>query len=49
MGRLPKLKRINISSELELEVWLAKNADKDESIIVVTHTDVSHRKCVSRE
>lgn len=49
MRRLPKLKRININSELELEVWLSKNADQEESVMVVTHTDVTHRKYVDRE
>lgn len=49
MRRLPKLKRITINSELELEVWLSKNADKEESVLMVTHADVSHRKYVSRE
>ena len=49
MRRLPKLKRITINSELELEVWLSTNADKEESVLMVTHTDVSHRKHVSRE
>lgn len=49
MRRLPKLKRITINSGLELDVWLSKNADKEDSVMVVTHSDVSHRKYVSRE
>ncbi len=46
---MPNLKRININSEQELEVWLAKNSNHEESVMVVTHTNASHRKFVSRE
>ncbi len=47
--RFPKLKRINIDSEQELEVWLSKNADTHESYLVVTNSDNSHAKHVSKE
>lgn len=46
---MPNLKRININSELELDVWLARNANHKESVMVVTHTNTSHQKFVSRE
>ncbi len=49
MRRLPALKRITINSELELDVWLSKNIDAAESVLIVTHADASHRKHVSRE
>ncbi len=49
MKHLPNLKRITINSELELRVWLKKNPNHSESIILVTHTDESHKKYVSRE
>lgn len=49
MRRLPALKRITINSELELDVWLSKNIDAAESVLMVTHADASHRKHVSRE
>ena len=47
--RLPKLKRINIGSEQELEVWLSRNADKEDSFLVVTNADKTHAKHVSHE
>lgn len=46
---MPNLKRININSEQELEVWLARNANHKESVMVVTHTNTSHKKFVSCE
>lgn len=46
---MPNLKRININSVQELEVWLARNASHEERVMVVTHTNTSHRKFVSRE
>ena len=46
---IPKLKRITINSEQELDVWLARNSSQEESIMVVTHTNASHRKFVSHE
>jgi len=49
MSHLPNLKRITINSELELDTWLKKNPTYKESIILVTHTNESHKKYVSRE
>lgn len=46
---IPKLKRINVFLIQELDVWLTKNSSQEESIMVVTHTNASHRKFVSRE
>ena len=46
---IPTLKRINIKSEQELDIWMARNASDVESVMVVTHTNTSHRKYVSRE
>lgn len=48
MKRLPNLKRITINSELELNVWLRKNPSYDDSVILVTHTNKTHKKYVSR-
>ncbi len=47
--QIPKLKRINICSELELDVWLERNTSQEDSVMVVTHTNTSHQKFVSRE
>jgi hypothetical protein len=46
---IPKLKRINVYSEQELEVCLTKNSGQEKSIMVVTHTNATHQKFVSRE
>ncbi|MEE9334923.1 MAG: hypothetical protein V3U65_12620 [Granulosicoccaceae bacterium] len=46
---MPKLKRINVHSEQELDVWLAKNSGQEKNILVVTHANASHRKYVSRD
>lgn len=46
---MPNLKRINIASVLELDTWLAKNSSNHESVMLVTHTNASHKKFVSRE
>ncbi len=46
---IPKLKRINVSSENELDIWLANNSSQEVSTMVVTHASTSHRKFVSRE
>ena len=48
MKRLPSLKKVTINSELELNVWLKKNINQDESVILVTHTNEAHKKYVSR-
>lgn len=47
--KIPNIKRININSKLELDVWLNKNSDQEECVMVVTHTKSSHPKFVSRE
>ena len=49
MTNIPSIKRINISSELELDTWLRKSSTQDGSVMLVTHSDASHRKHVSRE
>jgi len=49
MKRLPTLKRITINSELELDTWLKKNPNHAESVMLVTHTNESHKKYVSNE
>ena len=41
MTEIPKLKRINIHSELELKVWLKKNSSQKESVMLVTHSNTS--------
>ncbi len=46
---MPDLKRITIASERELAVWLSKHAGDEERVMLVTHTNPSHRKHVSRE
>ncbi len=46
---MPNLKRVNINSEQELEVWLARNSNHEDCVMVVIHTKASHRKFVSRE
>ena len=48
MKRLPKLKKIRISSELELDIWLKRNTNHEESVILVTHTNKAHKNYVSR-
>lgn len=45
---MPNLKRVRIFSELELSTWLDKNSGH-ESVMLVTHSDASHKKHVSRE
>lgn len=47
--KLPKLKRVKISSKQELEVWFKRKSSQEENIMVVSHTNASHRKFVSRE
>lgn len=46
---IPKLKRINIHSEKELDVWLTRHSSQEERVMVVTRTNAAHRKFVSRE
>lgn len=46
---IPNLKRVKISSEQELRIWLAKNPNQDKSVMLVTHNKTSHVKHVSRE
>lgn len=46
---IPQLKRITIQAEQELDVWLARNSDHHESVMVVTRATASHRHFVSRE
>lgn len=46
---IPNLKRIKISSVLELTTWLAKNPDQEEDVMLVTHTKASGPNHVSHE
>jgi hypothetical protein len=41
---IPNLKRINVYSEQEPEVWLTKHSSQEESIMVVTHTSAIARR-----
>lgn len=47
--KTPNLKRISISSEQELDIWLASHSDQSQSVMLVTHTKPSHRNYVSGE
>lgn len=46
---MPNLKRIKIISEKELQVWLTKQPDQIENVMLVTFADTTHEKHVSRE
>lgn len=46
---IPNLKRVKISSEQELKVWLTKHPDQDQSVMLVTYTKTSRDKHVSHE
>ena len=46
---IPTLKRINISSEQELRIWLEKHVYQAEDVMLVTHTKEAHRKYVGVE
>lgn len=48
MSQLPSLKRVTINSELELDIWLKKNPAHEEPVMLVTHTNESHKKYLSR-
>ena len=42
-----KLKRIKVSSEQELRNWLAKNADRQQEVMIVTCNKKSREKHIS--
>ncbi|MCF2904456.1 hypothetical protein L0666_05615 [Octadecabacter sp. CECT 8868] len=44
---IPKLKRIKVSSELELRNWLAKNSEQQQEVMIVTCNKKSHDKHIS--
>ena len=46
---IPNLKRIKVSSALELRIWLSKQPDYEQSIMLVTYSQSSHTNYVSRE
>ena len=47
--QIPTLKRITVTSEQQLGIWLAKQSAQAESVMLVTHTKASHKTYVSRE
>ena len=46
---IPKLKRVKVSSELELRNWLAKNAAVPQEVMIVTCNKASRDKHISSE
>lgn len=46
---IPNLKRIKVSSALELQTLLAKKPDHEQSLMLVTYSESSHANYVSRE
>ena len=46
---IPDLKRVRISSEEQLDAWLARHPHREGGVMLVTHADAAHRKHVSRE
>ncbi len=46
---IPNLKRVKISSEQELRVWLNKHPNQEQSVMLVTHNKKFLEKHVSRE
>jgi len=46
---IPNLKRIKVHSIPELTAWLAKQPSDAQSVMLVTYTDATHDKYVSRE
>ncbi|MEP5155362.1 hypothetical protein [Planktotalea sp.] len=47
--KIPKLKRIKISTEQELRNWLVKNSTNQQAVMIVTANKKSHDKHVSSE
>ena len=47
--KIPNLKRVKISSEQELRIWLAKHPHQEECVMLVTYSNASRPKYVSRE
>ncbi len=45
---IPKLKRIRISSEEDLRIWLAGHSGQEGSVMLVTSTKAASRPHVSR-
>jgi len=46
---IPSLKRLTISSQGQLESWLAKHSGGAQSVMLVTHANASHPDYVGRE
>ncbi len=46
---IPKLKRVKISSELDLRTWLAKNSELRQEVMIVTCNKSSPDKYVSSD
>ena len=46
---IPNLKRVKITSEQELKVWLTKQPDQEQSVMLVSYTKTSRDKHVSCE
>lgn len=46
---IPKLKRIKISSELELRTWLTRSGDQHDDVMLVTYKSASDPRHVSRQ
>lgn len=45
---IPNLKRIKVTSGLELTTWLSKQDRDGQSVMLVTHADQNHSKHVGR-
>ncbi len=46
---IPKLKRVKVSSELELRNWLAKNSEQRQEVMIVTSNKKSRDKHMSSD
>ena len=49
MAKIPKLKRVRIYTEQDLENWVSKPAPQEETVMLVTYNEASGPKHVSRE
>ncbi|SMX42420.1 hypothetical protein [Actibacterium lipolyticum] len=46
---IPKLKRVKVSSELELRNWLNKNSEQQQEVMIVTCNKKSRDKHISSD
>ena len=46
---IPKLKRVKVSSELELRNWLAKNSEQRQEVMIVNCNKKSRDKHISSD